>query len=74
VSAAEVVGEEKGIFEEVVIALTIVGGFSEVRQAIALIETLPHPVKITQARLEARLDGKKTVWSVPLSLSVLKKK
>lgn len=74
VSVAEkvIAGEDKGRFEEVVIAMTVGGEYSSVRHAIAMLEALPYPSKITQMRLESRKDGKKTVWSTPLMLSVLK--
>lgn len=74
VSVAEekIPGEERGIFEEVNIAMSVSGSYSEVRHAIALLEVLPYPTKINQIRLESRLEDKKTVWSVPLMLSVLK--
>lgn len=67
-------GDDKEVFEEVVIAMSLTGSYSEVRHAVALLEVLPYPTKISQIRFESRAEGKVTTWTVPLVLSVLKDK
>ncbi len=74
VAERDIPGEEKSRFEEVVIAMSISGEYGAVRRAIALIEALPYPSKITQLRLESRREGKVVVWTAPIMLSVLKDK
>jgi Tfp pilus assembly protein PilO len=74
VTEGVIAGEERGLFKEVVIALSIDGSYGAVRHAVALLEALPYATKISQIRMESRQDGKKTVWTVPLVFSVLKDK
>lgn len=66
--------DERNVFEEVDLAITVQGSFQNVYQTVSLLETLPYPVAITQTRFEVRKDGKARVWSASVMMSVLKLK